>query len=306
MSYSFALLDPRPTLAAQAANDGVFAGGLVLGIEVTVPALAQRCSLGNLDPQHAGGNASRAAIQDALEAPLPPPGSVLVTVRPDLDALGAMAILELRAIVAPIATETIARVQRIAAADCFAHGPWPGPRPLPYERDLSVGQADENLNAIASLVADHGLSITERVDHVRNWLITGAAPAEYVIRVREDRLELASLIASGNTTIESRAGARIAVVNSAHRDAISIGYCFAPVVVARNPAFRFQGGEPHVKYTVAQYTLGHVDLGTAGVALTNREPGWGGSPTIIGSPQGVSSTLSLDDVLIEVERALML
>ena len=166
MSYSFALLDPRPTLDAEAANNRTFADGPVLGIEVTIPALGRRCSLGNLDPQHTGGNASRAAIQEALECPLPPSGSVLVTVRPDLDAIGAMAILQLRASNTLIATEMTERVRRIAAADCFAHGPWPGPRPLPSENEADRDPAGEDLAAIASLVADSGLSISERVDRM--------------------------------------------------------------------------------------------------------------------------------------------
>lgn len=45
---NFALLDPRPIPAAAEANDRVFNAGPVLGIEVTVPALAARC-IGNIE-----------------------------------------------------------------------------------------------------------------------------------------------------------------------------------------------------------------------------------------------------------------
>ncbi len=304
MPYSVALLDPRPTLAATATNDATFALGPTLGIEVTVPALARRCTLGNLDPQHAGRDSSRAAIQDALDAPLPPAGTILVTVRPDLDALGTMAVFHLRAAGTSLGPEAAARVEQIAAADRFAHGPWPGPRPLPSEDDDDLDPEGAQLNAIAALVADGTRSMSNRVDRLRDWLITGETPTEYADRVREERLELARQIATGATIVSSRTGGRIAAVESAHRSALLVGYRVAPVVAARNPRFRFQGREPHVKYTIAQYAPGYVDLDAACAALATRELGWGGSPTIIGSPQGVASTLAMDDVLAEVEHAL--
>ncbi len=98
-TYRFATLDPRNVPAATETNEKVFSrdcgiclhssgqldgetcrycGGTgrvslpVLGIEVTVPALAARCSLGNIDPQHSGGDTSRAAIEDAMRCELPP------------------------------------------------------------------------------------------------------------------------------------------------------------------------------------------------------------------------------------------
>lgn len=73
-------------------------GKWTLGIEVTDPVLAKRCGFGNIDPQHKkGGVGVSSAIEQALICPLPPSGSTLVTVRPDKDSFGAMAILTLRA-----------------------------------------------------------------------------------------------------------------------------------------------------------------------------------------------------------------
>ena len=94
--YGYELLDPRPIPAAATANDRVFGFGVpVYGIEVTVPALAARCVY-NLDPQHTGGDANLAAIEAALTEELPPMGTILATIRADLDAVGAMAIIVLR------------------------------------------------------------------------------------------------------------------------------------------------------------------------------------------------------------------
>ncbi|MFY9484754.1 MAG: hypothetical protein WAP74_04005 [Patescibacteria group bacterium] len=97
---------------------------------------------------------------------------------------------------------------------------------------------------------------------------------------------------------------QIAVVVSTHRATTMIGYKLCPVVVALNPAFRVGGGEPHAKYTVCQYSTGHCDLVAAKNDLAALEPGWGGSPMIIGSPQGVASQLTTEQVVEVVTRHL--
>ena len=50
-------------------------------------------------------------------------------------------------------------------------------------------------------------------------------------------------------------------------------------------------------YAIAQWTRGHVDLVKVAALLRREEPGWGGSPTIIGSPQHGPSRLPLDRVV---------
>jgi hypothetical protein len=146
--------------------------------------------------------------------------------------------------------------------------------------------------------------VPARVRLVHEWLRTGEAPAEYHERVTRARAELRAALASGAIRFETRADGRLAVVEGAHHASLFLAYRLAPVVVARNPEFRFPGGAPHVKLTVAQYTEGHADLVAVCETLAEREPGWGGSPTIIGSPQGIGSVLSLEDVIEVVERHL--
>ncbi len=77
-------------------------GPNTLGIEVTRDAFAKRCGLGNIDPQHSDGptdysRQDSSAIEAALTWELPPDGAKLVTLRYDKDAIGAMAVLMLRA-----------------------------------------------------------------------------------------------------------------------------------------------------------------------------------------------------------------
>ena len=122
--YRYELLDPRP-----GADNRHLLGACTLGIEITVPNLAAECGLGNIDPQHTASSASRAAIEEAVEAPLPPADACLVTVRPDPDAFGAMAVLAMRA-TASIWSRTRATALRSwhgRTDSLVVPGPVPGP-----------------------------------------------------------------------------------------------------------------------------------------------------------------------------------
>lgn len=94
----------------------------------------------------------------------------------------------------------------------------------------------------------------------------------------------------------------LAVVESRHFFATTVGYMVAPVVVALNPEFKQGSGEPYKKFTVCAYRSEHADIKSALAELALLEPGWGGSPTIGGSPQGVSSSLNIEEVIDVVKR----
>ena len=308
--YRYAILDPRP--AGKEQNEAIFASGPVWGIEVTVPALAERCVV-NIDPQHSGGDAGRAAIEEALSIELfPPEGVTLATIRADLDSIGAMAVLSLRAQGVSFEKETLRRIRRIAEADTFARGEWPGPRPLPsrehpwpeYDSEGDTEGA-QSLAAIAAAVSDFRVPIEERVALMERWLISGEEPPAYRDKVQRERQEMIDALERGDIAIRKEAEGKIAVVESTHRAAMALGYSVAPVVVALNPAFRFQGGEPIRKFTIAQYREGYVNLRAVIEELNELEPGWGGSAAIAGSPQGVSSQLSVEQVVEIVRKHLM-
>mgnify|MGYP001168471663 CR=1 FL=1 len=359
--YSYAVLDPRPTDAARMANARAFATGPVYGLEVTVPALADRCAA-NLDPQHLGGDAATTAIQAAIDWPLPPHGATLATVRPDADSIGAMAILALRAeqlhvgyegetlidTVFHVGTTPVQggpgmweRIGLIAEADREASGPWPGPRPIGDAASLL-----RSTTAVERMCADHKLTMDERVQRMREWLLTGrfeGMDAYHQRALDEAEQALAAL--------QVQVRGQVAIVTGTHRLAMSIGYRHAPVVVATDPAFRWQGGEPHVKHTVARWNTGTLpDMDWQGMTAALNEadpaarltpaqadayhreltrwvadvvkhtealaqmdapsagpedmpippappiPRWGGSTSIVGSPQGVGSDLTTEQV----------
>lgn len=306
--YNYALLDPRNIPAAAEANDKVFANP-VYGIEVTVPALAKRCIF-NLDPQHSGGDANRAAIEDALTAELPTEGSTLATVRADLDAVGSMAIFNLRAKGESL-DPAMERINMVATSDKFARGGYTGPKPLPtrdnpWNEETATAESSRPLAAIAVAVMDFRVPLADRVVTMERWLLTGEEPEQYRVQVEKERLDMITALEMGQIKHETRSGGKIAVVESTHRAATSVGYSIAPVVVALNPAFRLGGSDPHRKFTVCVFEEGKfADIKSALAELATIEAGWGGSPTIGGSPQGVSSQLTTEVVVEVVEKYLL-
>jgi hypothetical protein len=309
--FKFAIFDPRPIPAAVEANNLIFAEAPqgVLGIEVTVPALAGRCVQGNIDPQHSGGDASRTAIEEAMVATLPacPSEVTLATVRADLDAVGSMAIFNLRAKGESLES-AMERIAMVATADKFARGGYSGPKPLPtrsnpWDESSATAESSRPLAAIAAAIMDFKVLMADRVSTMEQWLLTGDEPAQYRTQVEKERLDMITAMETGQIKSETRSDGRIAVVESTHRAATSVGYSLAPVVIARNPAFKLGGGEAHVKYTVCAFEAGKfADIKSALAELATLEAGWGGSPTIGGSPQGVSSRLTIDEVVAVMEK----
>lgn len=264
--------------------------------------------------------------------PIPKDGETLATVRADLDSVGAMAILSLWLKGGNFHPALVARVYFVAEADRFARGGYSGPKPLPTKDvpwpEGGSAESSKPLAAIAAAVADFKVPLETRVATMEQWLLTGDEPTQYRTVVEKERLDLITALEGGQIKCrihkagywyDSQSGVssptaqggsewisqgNIALVESTHRAATLVGYCLAPVIVALNPSFRFQGGDPHKKFTVCQYTAEYVDLKAALADLQKLEAGWGGSPTIIGSPQGIGSTLTLEQVTEVVARHL--
>lgn len=305
--YQFAMLDPRNTPAAKAANDSIF-GTNVYGVEVTVHALAGRCIF-NLDPQHTGGDANRAAIEDALVVEIPSDGTTLATVRADLDSIGTMTIFSLRAKGESLES-AMERINMVATADKFARGGYSGPKPLPtrsnpWDDSSATAESSRPLAAIAAAIMDFKVPMSDRVATMEKWLLTGEEPKQYRDSVEKERLDMITALETGAIKSETCSDGRIAVVESTHRAATSVGYALAPVVVALNPSFKQGPGDPYRKFTICAFEAKFANIQSALAELALLENGWGGSPTIGGSPQGVSSTLTIDQVVEVVARHLL-
>lgn len=303
MYYNVALLNPKPG----ADNSAVFDGGQVYGIEVTVPALAKRCE-DNLDPQHGpDGKPTVAACQAALTWPLPPKGTTLVTIRPDADALMAMAVLELRAqagdlaVAAPtFASELPAcpyeRVIEIALADCERGGPWPGPGQVSTGQVTIAGQLTQTFMT-------PGFPPVRMLEIAFGWLYQSVRAREMLQAAERIREMLARLQAG--VSVQTQNGLAVVIVTDPEvpAKAISHGYRYAPVVVMSNPSHCWPSGQVALKHTVARWNSSY-SMGWDGMIaeLQTLEPGWGGSASICGSPQGAASQLSTEDVVAVVRR----
>lgn len=291
--YRFGQLLPALARGAELRNSPLL-GNATLGIEVTEPALAARCGLGNIDPQHDGSGSELSAIEAALAWPLPPAGAWLVTIRPDLDAIGAMALLGLRAEGRAITSPMRGRIADVGLVDCFAWGRWPGARPMPTCLDdilEDVGGRDTDV--LAGAMRDAGRELSDRVTIARTWLLSGTAPAAYLEAPRERAAVLWRGLRDGRIVMREAVPDRLVEVISDIDGALQLGYRIAPVVVTLNPHFVFPDGSTGRKYTIAQYQIGAVDLSRVAATLSELEPGWSGQMTIVGSPQGQASRLHL-------------
>jgi hypothetical protein len=304
-AYQFGLLDPRPTDISKTSNEMLFnkAPNGVLGVEMTLPAYKDFCTLGNIDPQHTDGNINKAAIDEALIFPLPEKEVMFVTVRPDMDAFGAMAILSLRQKGCEFTPEILARVKVISDSDTFKKGSWQA-RDLPTLGNTDLDIENNPLAAIAAEVADFKKPLADRIKSVERWLETGEENEVYRTQINQGKIDGIKALESGEIKVTSVSDGKVAVVESGHRSGVDMGYCVAPTVIATNPKFSFNGSEPVVKHTICQYELGHVDLVSVLKELNEIEPGWGGSPAIIGSPQGKSSMIT-SEKLVEIVTKLL-
>lgn len=296
-AYRFELLDPRPTSVAREVNERLFASvkAGVLGIEMTLPEFADKCNLGNIDPQHTDKDVTTAAIDVAVNFNLPPKEALMVTVRPDLDAFGSMAILSLRQKGVMLSPEIIDRVKTVSEADRFARGGWTGQKSLPTRENIWPNET-QSLAVLGKMVNDTKISVGQRIALLERWLETGEEPNEYKEKALKERMEMIDALERGKI---------IAFIESKYRSATNIGYASAPIVIALNPSFSQVGSEPYKKYTICQFAPGYVDMLAVAEELNGLEKGWGGSPAIIGSPQGVSSILSAEQIIGIVKKYLI-
>lgn len=298
LSYRCGLLDPRPSPMAIRTNSTLL-GPRTLGIEVTDPVLAAGCGLGNIDPQHRPGGGAIAAIEAAIDWPLPAVRSRLVTIRPDADAFGAMAVLDLRAAGIPVDPAMRDRIALIARADCFDHGHWPGRRNPPGRADDidEVGRGEQQIGALIGGLSDRSLPVERAVSATRDWILSGTVPAGWHERAAAAAEILFLALRDGRVRLHDVVPGRVAVVEGFAPGALRLGYRLAPVVIAVDGSSRGDPPAPWRKLTIAQWRVGYVDLMRAVRLLSVAEPGWGGAPGIVGSPQGRPCHSTIPDVL---------
>jgi hypothetical protein len=290
--YYFALLYPAHH-PLSGANDALL-GACTLGIEVTEPVLAARCGLGCIDPQHGPRpEQSRAAIDLALDWPLPPPGSLLATQKADSDALGAMAVLVLRQAGHDFSGEALARVKLLSRWDRFAHGNWVEWQsrhpPLPHPAHSLDSATPREIKAIRALAGNRALPLDARVAALGDWLAKGQLPLSALTDATTFEKELLAQWNAGDIRLFGTSDPRLVQMQANVPTGLFLAYRHAPVVLAEST-----GDERRL--TVAQFEPGWIDMPRLLSELSAQEPGWGGSRTLIASPQGAATRLSADGV----------
>ncbi len=307
------LIDPRPA-SYEAMASLLRENSPVWGVEFTLPKLAPLLA-GNIDGQHSADAPGRAAIELAAWGDLPQEiysGTTYAIVRPDPDALGAIAVQQLRnyylhaygedLLPSPANAVLRQRITYITEQDAFQFGGWQ----CPADPQVVFFGTERDLFAALTLICtDRALPIEERYQRIQDWLNEGQCEGLDVALAQVQREKQATwedseiLLHQGNL-----------IVLRAHTlGATQLAYCYAPVAVIANDQFRFPGTPgTHLKYTICQFQSGrYADLVGAARALNELEQSggsWGGSPAIIGSPQGVSSTLTVEQVVEVVQQFL--
>lgn len=301
-TYIFAGLDPRPIPVAQEANDKVFALGDVYGLEVTNPKLASRCKI-NIDPQHGPqGTTESSAIEAAMTAELPLAGSVLATIRPDRDSVGAMAVLTLRLLgrETDIEQELVTAIGRMDALG-------------PQARELPVVEANRNAIVASDLVClGRKYTLEEKVAWMSE-LLTGQISDGVILGFAE---EVRTELEKAKATLEvARLTGNVAFVQGNSPRGFEVGYgTGAPIVACLAPNFlrpgAAEGEQPCQKWTIARYSaaapLAMADLKAALNAAEEEfggTPEWGGPADLVASPQGRTPNAPPERILAAVLAA---
>lgn len=221
----------------------------------------------------------------------------LVTVRPDVDALVAMGVF---------------RVEN-ARGSCHCGIDHEGD--IDYEKVKWVSHVDTHglqdqpeekkilWSALSMISFDRELQIEEKVAFFDEWVREYPKGINmlkrYIAKATEEREEMREV--THVSQLEN-----FVFVISPHRGAIGYGYEFKEFVVAFNPEFKDFHGNVYPKWTIAKRNSNvHGDLKALAARLNVLEGGtlkWGGSDTIIGSPQGVASNLSEETILSAVQE----
>lgn len=258
------------------------------GIEVTESKLLN--GQPNLD--HHGSKVSAnmpSAIEQALALPadqLPKPGSTLATIKHDADSLGAMAVLANRIEGRPVNQELVEAIGRRDR----------GVRDTsPISPELS-----RMLAAIQETVKS-GRPIHKKVFFLKDCLdgsVNDGAVRERAEWRRERNREMRDHIEDTVQVKPYKDVRDVVLLTADTTKALSHGYQYAPISILHvdTPTFKrisvgVQEGSTKGKY-----------LGRALQELQTIEPGWGGRPTIFGSPHGKNTTLTPDVVASVVSK----
>lgn len=270
---------------------------VLIGLEVTIPNINKLLNF-NIDPQH-GWNGKKdyarkiTCLEKMMEVLpyLKPFQSKIVHLfflKTDLDSISAAGILDIYLNTDLIFTPKMnERIKVIADYD--RHG-----------RDtlfLTDQQSIRIPRGLFMFISGWKNSLEQKVEAAKKWIINGTF----------DGLSDFNRIANHNareainfSKVQIIIPRKLVFVRSIKRGACGIGYKFAPIVIALNPSYRYGFGESRVygkKWIIGQMNDKFINLTKLVRLIEKQERGWGGSSTIIGSPQDRPSKLTKNEVI---------
>jgi len=278
---------------------------VVVGIEVTIPAYEEYCTL-SIDPQHSPNQNKITSIEyifnfqdNVMDVISKFDKLVLTTVKTDIDSIGTMAIITLLLTnKLKLDGDLILRLKAIAKSDRHGRKNWKN------QKEDYFNFNDYNTYGLPSglpyMISDHKITIDLKVKNMIEYLITG----NFSQLNKYNNLVYNNLKQSNkNTTSRIIIPKKLSFIESNHRGGVAFGYKFTPCVIAKNPNFIF-GQEPSKiigkKITIAQYSdSDFIDLIKVKDELNLIEKDWGGSNVIIGSPLNRPTEIS-DELIIEI------
>ncbi len=275
-------------------------GKTIIGLEMTVPALAEICDK-NIDPQHTEQKVTQSCVREVsknaevLLGEYKGKDIVFCTNRVDVDSVAAFVManrfLEGKDV------EYNQNIADINRHDTFQGSKWAGPKPIEQAFD-----PENKTGALASSIKVFMVT-PKNIADVEKFIDTGMVDETTMNTYRNTQQRVIDKVNSGEIEVSVKNG--IAHVKTTEPCATQVGYSFAPVVIAENPEMKMgPQGVPFRKVSICQHEAGYVNLGAVKTVLAEKENGWGGSPTFVGSPQGTSSEISVEEVRGLVSRNL--
>lgn len=272
--------------------------GVGIGVEITTKGFNGF----NIDHHGSGYTSdSPSAIEQAMTIDLAAlPEGKIATVRPDPDSVGAIAVILLRG-EGKLPDEKI--IKAIGLADRK------GPGVFKNEGAKLLGLSEEEFEKYKKIVAAARYKIVSQrtplnksVEFMKALLMGEISEEEIKSLYEQDQEELEK--ARNTLKIELICDGKVVVVQGESLRAFDIGYEHAQVVIAYNPEFKWPNGIITPKFTIARYdsNVDYFDINGLRQELQGRNPGWGGTENLIGSPQEQDPQISLEEIKEIVEK----
>ena len=278
-----------------------------LGIEITDKNIASILTAGNIDHHRMGDDDNTpAACEQAIQWPYFD-GNIIIQI-PDADSLTAAAILLDKVIFFQCAGEYFNQTG----------GDLEPVKELDIDLIKSIGKIDRlgvhacpveinniYITAIRAVINIKDLSLEDKIYMIKDLLYKKDIPDIVYQQIENDKKLLAEAKENSKITILEKNNKKITFIESTLPFATQIAYEISDICIAFNNKMLKDFKNPDMG-TYKKWTISlrdsHVKAKINFDNLNKLESGWGGRATIGGSPQGVDSILTIDQILSCIEK----